>query len=131
MKRKILLSMLAVALMHGCVNVQVNQTSADAPRVTHVVVCWLKEPGNESARQQLINDSKSFTRIPGIVHVSAGRVLPSTRPSVESSFDVAIVMKFKDEQALRDYGQHPIHLEAIERTLKPLVARYVIYDYKE
>ena len=105
--------------------------SCQQAHVTHVVVCWLKTPGDEHACQQLINDSKSFTRIPGIVNVSAGRVLPSTRPSVDSTFDVAIVMKFKDEEALKSYGSHPVHLEAVERTLKPLVAKYVIYDYKE
>jgi len=105
--------------------------SCQQARVTHVVVCWLKTPGDEHARQQLIDDSKSFTRIPGIVNVSAGRGLPSTRPAVDSTFDVAIVMKFKDEAALAEYSHHPIHLAAVERTLKPLVAKYVIYDYKE
>jgi hypothetical protein len=105
--------------------------SCQEAHVTHVVVCWLKNPGDEQARQQLIDDSKSFTKIPGIVQVSTGRVLPSTRPAVDSSFDVAIVMKFKDENALKNYAQHPIHLAAVERTLKPLVARYVIYDYSE
>lgn len=105
--------------------------SCQQTHVTHVVVCWLKTPGDQRAAQQLIDDSKSFTQIPGIVNVSAGRVLPSTRPSVDSSFDVAIVMKFKDEDALKSYGQHPIHLQAVERTLKPLVAKYVIYDYLE
>jgi hypothetical protein len=99
--------------------------------VSHVVVCWLKEPGSAAARQQLIDDSRSFTKIPGIVAVSAGEPIPSTRPAVDSSFDVAIVMKFKDEKSLATYGTHPLHLQAIERTLKPLVAKYVIYDFKE
>lgn len=99
--------------------------------VSHVVICWLKSPGDVAARQQLISDSKSFTKIPGIIDVSAGQMLPSTRPAVDSSFDVAIVMKFKDQQSLASYGQHPLHLAAVERTLKPLVAKYVIYDYLE
>jgi hypothetical protein len=105
--------------------------SCQQARVTHVVVCWLKTPGDEHARQQLIDDSMSFAKIPGVVHVSAGRVLPSTRPAVDSSFDVAVVMKFRDQKALEGYAAHPIHLRAVERTLKPLVARYVIYDYVE
>ncbi|HVT88371.1 MAG TPA: Dabb family protein [Tepidisphaeraceae bacterium] len=121
MKTKCLVFLLAAALCVSC----------QRAHVTHVVVCWLKNPGDEQARQQLIDDGKSFTKIPGIVHVSAGRVLPSTRPAVDSSFDVAIVMKFKDEAALKSYGQHPVHLAAVERTLKPLVAKYVIYDYSE
>jgi hypothetical protein len=99
--------------------------------VTHLVVCWLKSPGDESARQRVIDESRSLKAIPGVIHVSAGRVLPSTRPIVDSTFDVAIVMKFRDERALEDYAQHPIHLGAVERTLKPLVARYVVYDYVE
>jgi hypothetical protein len=104
---------------------------AQDARVTHIVVCWLKNPGDADARRQLIADSKSFTKIPGVVAVSAGSVLPSTRPSVDSSFDVAVVMKFKDEKALASYASHPIHLQAVERTLRPLVAKYVIYDYVE
>lgn len=99
--------------------------------VTHVVVCWLKNPGDAAAREQLISDSKSFKEIPGIIDVSAGVILPSTRPAVDSTFDVAIVMKFKDQQALESYGKHPLHLSAMQRTLKPLVAKYVIYDYRE
>lgn len=132
MKRLIFVySLLAVSLLPGCVNVQVNQISADAPRVTHIVVCWLKEPGNAEHRQQLINESRGLARIPGVVHVSAGSVLPTTRPAVDASFDVAVVMKFRDEEALKNYAEHPIHLEAVDRTLRPLVAKYVVYDYRE
>ena len=100
-------------------------------QVTHMVVCWLKNPGDAHARQQLIDESKGFASIPGIIDVSAGPVLPSTRPAVDSTFDVAIVMKFKDQPSLEAYGRHPQHLAAIERTLKPLVAKYVIYDFVE
>lgn len=99
--------------------------------VSHVVVCWLKEPGNAAARQELIDGSRSLAKIPGIVSVSAGQPIPSTRPVVDSSFDVAIVMKFKDEKSLTAYEKHPVHLQAVERTLKPLVAKYVIYDFRE
>jgi hypothetical protein len=114
--------LLAVLLMGiGC---------ASAP-VTHVVVCWLKDPGNAAARQQLIDDSRGFAKIPGIVSVSAGEPILSTRPAVDSSFDVAIVMKFKDQPSLNRYASHPLHVQAVERTLKPLVAKYVIYDYHE
>ena len=32
--------------------------SCQQARVTHVVICWLKTPGDEAARRQLIADSK-------------------------------------------------------------------------
>src|SRR5256885_15689092 len=76
------------------------------PRVEHVVVCWLKDHGNEANRKQLIDASNNFVgKIPGLISVRAGDALPSTRPSVDSSFDVAIVMTFADEASLANYGR--------------------------
>ena len=40
-----------------------------AGEINHVVLVWLKDPGNESQRQQLIERSKQFTQIPGVLHV--------------------------------------------------------------
>jgi hypothetical protein len=97
--------------------------------VHHVVVCWLKEPGNEIARAQLIGTSLGFKDLPGVVDVHAGTPLPSDRPVVDDSFDVAITMTFRDEAALRAYETHPAHKAAVENILKPLVARFVIYDF--
>ena len=97
---------------------------------THVVMCWLKEPGSADARRQLIERSKTFTQIPGIKSVSVGPPLPSTRPVVDSSFDVGIVMHFESEQALRNYDHNPIHQQAVKEVLQPLVKQLVIYDFK-
>jgi hypothetical protein len=98
--------------------------------IEHVVVVWLKQPGNESQREQLIERSKTFTQIPGVLRVSAGTVLPSTRPMVDSSFDVAVVFTFASEQALREYDEHPIHKRAVQELLAPLSAKVVIYDIR-
>ena len=101
----------------------------DTGGVEHLVICWLKTPGDEAARKRLIDESKSFVGvIPGLLDVSAGTALPSTRPAVDSSFDVAVVMTFKDEPSLRAYDQHPTHKRSVERVLRPLVGKLVIYD---
>lgn len=98
--------------------------------VQHVLVCWLKTPGDTVARERLITEARGFLgKIPGLRAVSAGTVLPSDRPAVDSSFDVAVIMSFDDETALAAYSHHPLHLNAIDRTLKPLVARYIVYDF--
>ena len=34
-------------------------------RVSHVVICWLKDPGNEEARAELVQVSRGFADIPG------------------------------------------------------------------
>ena|SRR5687768_11911056 len=99
--------------------------------VEHVVLCWLKTPGDASARQRVIYESKAFVGvIPGLLHVSAGTALPSTRPAVDASFDVAVVMTFRDEAALRAYDAHPAHKKAVDEVLRPLVARLVVYDFR-
>ena len=101
----------------------------DAGGVEHIVLCWLKTPGDEAARRRVIDESKAFAGvIPGLLDVSAGAPLPSTRPAVDSSFDVAVVMTFEDEASLRAYDSHPRHKKAVDEVLRPLVARLVIYD---
>ena len=103
----------------------------DAGAVTHVVVCWLKSPDDEAARQRVIDESRAFVGvIPGLIDVSAGTPLPSTRPAVDSTFDVAVVMTFKDEASLRGYDAHPRHKKAVDEVLRPLVARLVVYDVR-
>src|SRR5439155_8139096 len=97
----------------------------------NVVVCWLKEPGNDRQRNQLIAASESFRQIPGVKEVVAGPPLPSTRPAVDSTFDVAVVIRFRDQKALDDYEAHWRHRWAVEHVLKPLVSHYAIYDIRD
>jgi hypothetical protein len=125
--------MLSLAVA-GCVSAPEDSAqpiAADTAGTTHVVMCWLKDPGNADARRQLIDRSKTFTHIPGIKSISVGPPLPSTRPVVDSSFDVGIVMHFENEQALRDYDHNPIHQQAVKELLQPLVKKLVIYDFRD
>ena len=105
-------------------------TSSAKPQaaVTHVVLCWLKTPGDEAGRQRITETTRTLESIPGVVNVTVGRAMPSTRPVVDSSFDVGIVITFADEPALRAYDQHPAHKQAVETVLRPLVAKLLIYD---
>jgi hypothetical protein len=99
--------------------------------VHHVVICWLNEHGNKEAHQKLIEVSRGFSAIPGVIDVRAGRVIPSEREIVDSSFDVAIYLSFENEQKLFEYLNHPIHKKAVEKMLKPLVRKVVVYDFIE
>ena len=118
-------TLLGILSLLLCVSCQTAQ-----PRVTHVVFCWLKNPGNDADRQKLIDESDKFRKIPGVVSVTAGRAIPSTRPVVDSSFDVGVIITFKDEAALKAYETNPIHVKAVKDVLKPLSAKLLIYDIK-
>jgi hypothetical protein len=126
---RLLIACVAVwAVAAGCAG-KTDDPRRGTNHPVHVVVCWLKSPGDEEARQKIIDVSRSFDEIPGVVKVAAGRAIPSDRPVVDDSFDVAIVMAFRDERALRAYNDHPAHKKAVEGTLKPLVGKLVIYDF--
>ena len=100
-------------------------------KVHHVVVCWLNESGNKEARHKIIDASRGFASIPGVIDVRAGSVIQSNREIVDSSFDVAIYLSFENEQKLQDYLAHPFHNNAVKKILKPLVRKIVVYDFIE
>ncbi len=122
------LALPAFLLCAGCAML----TSRPVPgRVHHVVVCWLKEPGNAEARRMIIDVSRTFHRIPGVRDVRVGPALPSERTLVDDSFDVAVVMTFDDRETLDEYIVHPHHTEAVKNIIRPLVDRIIVYDIVE
>ena len=124
MKTLAIIILLALA---GCSSIEPVHDRA----LHHVVLCWLKEPGNARHRQQIIDVSKSFRKIPGVLEVRAGQVVPSDREIVDDSFDVAILIIVLDRKRLAEYLQHPIHQRAKRDILMPLVEKIVVYDFKE
>ncbi|HEX8523189.1 MAG TPA: Dabb family protein [Tepidisphaeraceae bacterium] len=123
----------AILLATGC---QSHQSPQAPPRrtearITHVVICWLKQPGNAQIRQQLITESKKLRDIPGVVDVSAGTAIPSTRPVVDSSYDLALVFTFRNEQDLNHYLTHPRHQQLLKDHIRPQVDHYKVYDIQD
>ena len=95
----------------------------------HVVVVWLKDPGNATHRQTIIDESEVLRTIPGVLSLKSGTVIPSERAIVDSSFDVALIVSFTDAAALQAYLVHPLHVQLVNETLKPLVAKIRVYDF--
>ena len=106
------------------------EESAHGPTVSHVVLLWLKTPGDAAAVKKIIETSREFRQIPGVIDIKAGRPIPSTRPVVDSSFDVGLVMTFQDEAALQAYEVHPQHVIAVKETLRPLTKKIQVYDVR-
>jgi hypothetical protein len=101
---------------------------APGPTVTHVVLMWLKHPGSSADRAQLIRAARSLRVIPGVMRVEASRAVPALPPGVDRSFDLGVVITFRDRFALQRYEKDPRHLEAMRRYLRPLVRRYEVYN---
>jgi hypothetical protein len=98
------------------------------PPITHVVVCWLNNPKDDGAKEELVEASQSFRQIPGVLDVRVGKMIPSKRPQVDSTFDLAVVITFVDIAAMQAYEKNPIHLKAVQDVLKPHVRKFIVYD---
>lgn len=101
----------------------------ESHRFRHVVVAWLKEKGNAAQRKELITAGKALREIPGVISIEMGQCVPSPRPIVDSTYDVAYIMTFRDEASMKAYVSHPKHQEAVTKTLKPLTKKIVVYDF--
>ena len=110
----------------GCITVQHVENKRP---IQHVVLCWLKEPGNAEHRNQIIEISKTFRKILGVLEVRVGRVIKSDRAIVDDSFDVGILVTVSDVERLQEYLDHPIHKKAKQDVLLPLGEKVVVYDF--
>ena len=95
------------------------------------MICWLHPPGDQKTINQIVEVSKGFSAIPGVEGVTVGGVVESERAVVDSSFDVALIITFKDTQAMAAYVDHPLHQKAVKEVFEPLVRRIVVYDLLE
>ncbi len=120
---------LALALIVFRGGLHPAEVHAAEPRIAHVVVIWLKHPGNVRDERALIRASKEFERIRGVIRVEAGPGLSVERPGIDQSFDVGIVMIFKNRKAMEHFAKDPRHLLAIRTVLKPTAARCIVYNF--
>ncbi len=98
--------------------------------ITHIVMVWLKQPGNQQHKDKFIKVSKQFNDLPGVIHRHVGQVVKSDSVHVDDSFDLAVSVTLKNKAALRSYLNHPKHQKVLKETLKPLVKKTVIYNFE-
>lgn len=120
---------LLTCLLLACVALPAQANGTEAT-VEHVVVVWLKSPGNAEHRRRIITASEILREIPGVTGLRTGEVIQSDRSIVDSSFDVALIVSFADQAAMQAYLTHPVHVELVEQTLKPLVEKILVYDFR-
>jgi hypothetical protein len=117
-------AVLAAAFLTSCATIA---PPAESGSVDHVVLVWLKRPGNEQDRKSLVEIGRSLRVIPGIRFLDTGTALPSERPTVDDSFDIGYVMRFDSPAALEAYAIHPVHMKAKDELVR-LSSRILVYD---
>ena len=103
--------------------------NARSGKVTHVMLFWLKRPGNVDDRNVLVRGLRTLRRVRGVNDVRVGRPLPEDRPGLEQSFDLGVVVIFRDREALEKFERDPRRRGALDAMLQPLVRRYTVYNF--
>ena len=97
---------------------------------SHIVVFWT-DPNQAGAADELVAAAdRGLRSIPGLLQFHAGKMAPSPRPVVEQSYQVALNLVFPDRRAHDVYQAHPQHVEFVEKYVKRLVKKIVIYDFE-
>ena len=96
----------------------------------HAVYFWINAGAPEGARQQLVEDCRTYlAKVPGVRHVWAGRPAMTPRDVVDNTYDVGLLVALDDAAGHDVYQDHPLHKEFIARN-KPHWKRVQIYDFK-
>ena len=96
--------------------------------VDHIVLVWLKRPGDAQDRQKLRDAADDLRSIPGLRFLDHGTALASDRPVVDDSFDVGFVMRFDSAAALQAYETNSLHVQKVKEVLRPLSRKILVHD---
>jgi hypothetical protein len=113
--------LLLLPLLFSC-----SLTQAD---IHHVLLIWLKEPGNKLHRQQVIDATRQLASIPELKQLRLGEPVASERAHIDDSFDVGIYMTFADEAAMGRYIQDENHKIIVRDKIKPIIEKVIGYDF--
>jgi len=102
--------------------------NARSGEVIHVMLFWLKRPGNVDDRNVLLRGLRTLRRVRGVTELRVGRPLPGDRPGLEQSFDLGLIVVFRDREALEKFEQDPRRRGVLDAMLQPLVRRYTVYN---
>jgi hypothetical protein len=97
---------------------------------SHIVIFWT-DPANPKAAEELLAGANQYLKdIPGILHLHVGKMVPSPRPVVDQTYQVALNLVFASKQAQDDYQIHPRHVDFVEKVFKRTCKKVVIYDFE-
>ena len=97
---------------------------------SHIVIFWTK-PEIANAADELIAGAERYLKpIPGLVHFHVGKAVPSPRPVVDSTYQVALNTMFVSREARDAYRAHPLHKQFEEEVLKKNYLRCVVFDFE-
>jgi hypothetical protein len=97
---------------------------------SHIVIFWTDLANPNATDELLAGANKLLKNIPGVLQFHVGKMTPSHRPVVEQSYQIALNLIFPNKKAQDDYQVHPQHVEFVEKYVKRLVKKVVVYNFE-
>ncbi len=121
-----------IAAIFLCMAIHMPVWAEEAPQgqVVHVVVMWFKDGGMGAQRQQVIDVTRGFKEIPGVLDIRVGETM-QVDGGIDNSFSVGMYIVLENEAALDGYMNHPIHLAAKQSGLLDGLERMVVYNFTD
>ena len=114
------------ALFSSCATIA---PPAKSGTVDHVVMFWQKNAGNQADRKKITEAMDRLRVIDGIISLDYGTAVASERPVVDDSFDMALLVRFTNVEALHAYEKDPRHMKEVNEVLLPLTKKVQVYDF--
>lgn len=115
-----------VLLLLGCA----HSSQQQAQQINHVVLIWLKpEYQTQASIEELKNKTLELKNIPGIKNLKVGTAIPSSRPIVDDSFDLGVLMTFTSEQSMQNYLTTPEHVKFVSDYVQGRIDKIKVYDF--
>ncbi|MCP8307972.1 MAG: Dabb family protein [archaeon] len=68
---------------------------------------------------------ETLSKIPGVQNLSIGLSI-----KLDARYKYLIIMEFADENLLKEYRAHPIHVKYRDEHFKPAIEEYISLDYE-
>ncbi|MDB6071695.1 MAG: uncharacterized protein JWL81_2866 [Verrucomicrobiales bacterium] len=93
---------------------------------------WLKNPGNATDRQKIIQAVHAFAKeIPEVKSATIGRTDGIGGPFSDTTYDLCFILTFENEAARQRYNNHPTHKKAGKELFLPLAKKLLLYRFSQ
>jgi hypothetical protein len=93
----------------------------------HHVYFWLKNPGSEADKAQLVDGLKKLSAVETIDSFHIGQPAETNREVIDRSYAVSWLLLFRNKADQDVYQVHPLHLKFIEEC-SHLWQKVIVYD---
>jgi Stress responsive A/B Barrel Domain len=125
-RRKFIAQASVLAAAPLIINTMANNPNTS--QLVHHVFFWLKNPGSEPDRKQLMEGLKTLKAIKEIKQLLIGTPASTEkREVVDNSYDVSELMYFDNLEGQAAYQVHPVHKAFVEK-YSHLWAKVIVYD---